>query len=492
MMALIPALGLGTASAQTLDYFKKYGPGSDNGGARSVTSTRDGNIALIGAAPSVTGAELDLYVVKTKPNGDTLWTRRVGEPDADEFAYNITQVPNDDGFYVAGFSADTNSSNAVALLMRLGLTGNVLWKQTFPVANANTYFTDLKVLNDGLILCGGLETTANGKGDGWLVKVNNSGVKQWDKTYGGSGYDEFTQLEKLPNTDGFMIGGSTESYHTGASGQSAWIVKTDNLGTEKLSKAIGTATSMDAIASMTTGSRLVTTGGTFGYVFVGNKNYDKDNLKSQLLFCKVDTNGNVLWDRSMYVASQYIEGYAVEEDYDGGFYIAGTVLSTAGLQMITIKTDPVGNTVNRVYYGTNTEYVAPRSIFLDTYDNAYVAGEHFTTTQKSVAFLSRIEDISKVPTTGVGEMPKATAGITVFPNPATNGCTVTSISEPIRRIQIRDITGRILQDITGSGSNAEKISLDGMPKGTVLVYVFTGRTAAGEEIAPEVVKLTII
>lgn len=492
MMALIPAFGLGTASAQTLDYFKKYGPGSDNGGARSVTSTRDGNIALVSAIPSATGGALDLYVVKTKTNGDTLWTRRIGEPDADEYAYNITQLPNDDGFYVAGFTADTSGSTAAALLMRLGLTGNVIWKQTYPVANANTYFADLKVLNDGIILCGGLGNTANGKGDGWLVKVNNAGVKQWDKTYGGVDYDEFTQLEKLPNQDGFMIGGSTESYHTGTSGQSAWIVKTDYIGTEKLSKAIGTATSVDGIAAMTTGSRLVSTGGTFGYVFVGYKNYDKDSLKSQLLFCKVDTNGNVLWDKSMYVASRFIEGFAVEEAYDGGFYIGGTVLSTVGLQMVTIKTDQVGNTVNRVYYGANTDYVAPRSIFLDTYGNAYVAGEHFTQTQQSVAFLSRIGDINKVPTTGVEQAPKATAGVSVFPNPATNGCTVTSVGEPIRRIQIRDITGRILQDIAGSGSNTEKISLDGMPKGTVLVYVFTGRTAAGEEIAPEVVKLTII
>src|SRR5215217_7994465 len=281
LLTFISLSGIGKADAQTIGYLKKYGPGSSNGGARSITHTRDGNLAIAGAKPS--GSEFDIYIVKTKSNGDTLWTRTIGAPVTDEFATSITQIPNiADGFYVTGISLDASTNLSTAVLWQLDETGTVVWKQSYPVANSSTILMDLKVLNDGLIMCGMLSSQSNGNGDGWLVKVNNAGVLQWQKTYGGAAYDEFNQLEKLPNGNGFMIGGATESHSSGANDQLPWVVKTDNLGTQTLSRSFVTGGTMDAITSLTTASRTVSGGGTYGYVFTGykNKNFDPNNLIS--------------------------------------------------------------------------------------------------------------------------------------------------------------------------------------------------------------------
>ena len=97
---------------------------------------------------------------------------------------------------------------------------------------------------------------SRGSDDYWIVKIDNSGNKQWDKTYGGSDFDYFKSM--INTTDGgYLIGGYTQS---GISGDKSdpvrgfydyWIVKIDSDGNKVWDKTFGGG-NLDELTSMVT------------------------------------------------------------------------------------------------------------------------------------------------------------------------------------------------------------------------------------------------
>ena len=64
----------------------------------------------------------------------------------------------------------------------------------------------------------------------WVVKVAASGIKQWDKTFGGNGFDGLTCLQQTTD-GGYILGGFTASSIGGDKTQPSrgdddyWLVK---------------------------------------------------------------------------------------------------------------------------------------------------------------------------------------------------------------------------------------------------------------------------
>lgn len=101
------------------------------------------------------------------------------------------------------------------------------------------------------------DKTEAGRGDYdyWVVKVDATGIKQWDKTLGGSDGDFFRELQQTRD-GGYIVGGVFDS---GSSGdktqvnqgiQDYWIVKLSASGTKQWEKTLG-GSLVDGIASVT-------------------------------------------------------------------------------------------------------------------------------------------------------------------------------------------------------------------------------------------------
>lgn len=155
-------------SAQ-IDTYIKYITNDTNADVGcSIAQTPDGNYII----SAVTGGQIAFYcsdgwIIKINPDGDTLWTRRVGGNGTD-------------------------------------MLGNIIIEN-------NKYITV------------GFKYVFLSERQGWLLKYDSAGNKIIDKTYGGPLDDALVDI--VPSGDGgFLSLGSTKSFGTDST-QDAWLVR---------------------------------------------------------------------------------------------------------------------------------------------------------------------------------------------------------------------------------------------------------------------------
>lgn len=131
-----------------------------------------GPVATVGASQNVFGGAADAYVAKFDQFGNRLWATHYGG-----------------SAYDAGYSCVTGTGNNVFLL---GLT------------NSSTAISTI----------GGHQEIYGGSGDGFLVKFNDLGVRQWGTYYGGAAVDYAFSVSTDANGNSFFTGYSATSTGT--------------------------------------------------------------------------------------------------------------------------------------------------------------------------------------------------------------------------------------------------------------------------------------
>src|SRR5690606_31873855 len=63
--------------------------------------------------------------------------------------------------------------------------------------------------------------------DGWLVKVDAEGNKEWERLFGGTEFDSFFSLDQTDD-GGFILGGRSQSRNSSL--QVYWLVEVDKAG----------------------------------------------------------------------------------------------------------------------------------------------------------------------------------------------------------------------------------------------------------------------
>jgi len=189
----------------------------------------------------------------------------------------------------------------------------------------------------GYIVVGTTYSSGNG-GDFYVVKADASGNVEWEKTLGGSEIESGRAVDKTAD-GGYIIAGKTASYGTGGD---FYVVKTDASGNVEWEKIFGGSSYEEAFAVQQTADG--------GYIIAG----DTDSYgagRTDVYLVKTDASGNVTWD-SVFGASGFDHGYAVDQTTDGGYIIAGTTTSYgAGGDFYLVKADASGNLTWDVAFG---------------------------------------------------------------------------------------------------------------------------------------------
>ena len=86
-------------------------------------------------------------------------------------------------------------------------------------------------------------TGLHGDYDYWVVKINDTGTVQWEKTYGGNGPDWAYQIQVTPDS-GYIVTGSSNTANNGDvtgnhGGYDYWVIKISDTGAIQWAQSYG-------------------------------------------------------------------------------------------------------------------------------------------------------------------------------------------------------------------------------------------------------------
>src|SRR4051794_6566539 len=187
--------------------------------------------------------------------------RTIGGDDQDFL--NQMSLTKDGGSILDGTSYSNKSGektdedrgsvyNSDYWIVKLNNCGKIEWDKTIG-GNKGDYLFALEQTGDGGYILGGSsesnvsgDKTQNSRGgvDYWIIKLTSSGKIQWDKTIGGNGTDYLYSLQQTRD-GGYILGGWSTSNKSGEKtqnnrgGSDYWIVKLDDSGKIQWDKTIG-------------------------------------------------------------------------------------------------------------------------------------------------------------------------------------------------------------------------------------------------------------
>ena len=224
-----------------------------------------------------------------------------------------------------------------------------------------------------------------GETDFWVIKLNADGEIQWENTIGGSLEDRLDAIVSTPD-GGFLLGGTSQSQPgfdktaTNYGGDDYWIVKINASGQVVWDKTYGSESS-DVIRSLVPTSDGGYLAGGTSLRPIGRGAQDKALLGSNYWVVKLDSSGNMEWEKLM-GGSVDDFGRSVAESNQGGYIMAGWSASgISGDKTIegydnpdywVVELDATGEIVGQNLFGT------PESddlqVFIRTPDMKYVLG----------------------------------------------------------------------------------------------------------------------
>ena len=325
--------------------------------AESVRQTADGGYIIAATTASYGAGAYDLYIIKTDVLGNKEWEKTFGGSDYD-CARSVAQT-TDGGYIIAG-DAKSYGVSRDAYLVKTDALGNKEWEKTFGGSDYDCARSVEQTTDGGYIIAGDTKSYGAGWFDAYLVKTDALGNIEWEKTFGGSDYD---QAESVAQTTdgGYILVGATTSYDVNGD---AYLVKADALGNMEWEKTFG-GSDYDYARSVEQ-----TTDG--GYILVGDTG--SYNVNGDIYLVKTDALGNIEWEKII-DSSSWDDGFSVEQTTDGGYIIAGdTGCNDVNGDAYLVKTDASGNIEWEKTIG-GSDYDCARSVQQTTDGGYIIAGD---------------------------------------------------------------------------------------------------------------------
>ena len=250
----------------------------------------------------------------------------------------VTQT-KDGGYALAGMGMCIVVGGIAPWLVKVDSSGNKQWDKAYFDDKLNVYLggadSIVQTSDNGYVIVGG----------SYLYKIDSEGNLQWRKSYGNVSELSFSKS----NDEGFVLGGS--------SGGDGWLASvnlngdllwTHTYGGEKIIKGFSTVLVQTRDGGFVLASIVGTSGS--GYT---------------TWLIKTDSSGNLLWNRTYAGPAGDFELQCIIESTDGGLVLAGS-----SNNVFLIKTDSTGQIVWNQTYGVNEAALS----IIQTSDNGYAIG----------------------------------------------------------------------------------------------------------------------
>lgn len=214
----------------TIEWQKCIG-GTGDDMAKSIQLTADGGYVLAGITQSNNGdvsgtqGSGDFWVVKLTAAADLQWQKTLGG-SLIEYG-GIVKQTNDGGYLIVGQTSSVDGdvtgnhsgvlNNYDAWVVKLNESGVLEWQKCLGGSTIDGAFDVLETTDNGFIVIGGVlsndgDVVANhGDYDGWMVKLDNAGSLLWQKCFGGSGEELFLSIQQTTDGGCILAGGTASN-----------------------------------------------------------------------------------------------------------------------------------------------------------------------------------------------------------------------------------------------------------------------------------------
>ncbi|MCW4016745.1 MAG: hypothetical protein NWF06_10280 [Candidatus Bathyarchaeota archaeon] len=279
----------------------------------------------------------------------TMWQQTYGGAEVDA-STSLVQT-SDGGYALLGFTRSFGEGEADAWLIKTDEQGTMQWNKTYGGTKEEGALCLIQTADGGFAFVGHTESFATEKADDlwtavsdiWLVKTDENGNMQWNKTYGGE-KAEYGSCLVQTDDDGFALTGHSEG--------ELWLIKTDSYGEVEWNQTHGGQESKSNPYGL-----IQTLDG--GFAFVAGT-YPDDDVFVDFLFVKTDEQGNMQWNQT-YGGERMDYGTSLLQTLDGEFVLAGCTDSfgAGGYDFWLIKTDNSGNALWNQTYGNENQDTNP-------------------------------------------------------------------------------------------------------------------------------------
>jgi formylglycine-generating enzyme required for sulfatase activity/Tol biopolymer transport system component len=322
--------------AQVDTWVRSYA-GDTRWAALDGLTTGDDGYLLVGASnySHQNTRREDIYLVKTDATGEIVWGRAYG---GDDFDRGNAVIEASGGFIILGETASTGAGDWDIYLLQVDQDGDEIWSRTFGGPGKERANAIRQTADGGYILVGQTASFGAGGVDLYLVKVDNQGNEVWSRTYGGEHDEEGYDVQQTPD-GGFLVLAQVlqgEAVYVDQK-PDIFLLRTDGSGEELWSQVWATE---DA-----DGGHVLLPTSDGAYLIAGITAPAGNQSKSDVLFVKIDAEGNQIWNKPL--GDQNAVDYGTDAiELPGGGYLLTGLFDRSGRGAIPlIRTDADGELV---------------------------------------------------------------------------------------------------------------------------------------------------
>jgi len=188
---------------------------------------------------------------------------------------------------VCGETWNDSTRNYDGTIMKLDFAGNKIWQKFFGYGGADMLTSIVALPTGGYVAAGRTDSKGEGGMDFWIIKIDESSNVIWEKTYGGK-FDDKAENILLTQSGDLLVTGSQMT--VSSSTIEMWVMKLNSSGEKTWDKKFGGHFRTYGKAAAELGDKFVVAG---YFQPIGDDKYKAN--KAQVT--AIDQNGNLVWQK---------------------------------------------------------------------------------------------------------------------------------------------------------------------------------------------------